>query len=104
MSRKILHLTIKKQYFDLIVSGKKKIEYRHVKPYWTKRFVLKRGYRFYDEIHIRNGYNRSSPFMKVVFKGIYEDIIGSKKCYCIRLGKILNIENYKFMGKIRKVK
>ena len=30
----ILHLTLKKKYFDEILSGKKKKEYRELKPYW----------------------------------------------------------------------
>jgi len=30
----ILHLTVKKKWFDLIASGDKKIEYREFKSYW----------------------------------------------------------------------
>ena len=33
-----LILTLKKQWFDMILSGEKKEEYREIKPYWTKRF------------------------------------------------------------------
>ena len=29
---------MKKQWFDMILSGEKKEEYREIKPYWTKRF------------------------------------------------------------------
>jgi hypothetical protein len=35
---KILHLTLKKKWFDMILSGEKKEEYRELKPYWIKRF------------------------------------------------------------------
>ena len=31
-------LTLKKQWFDMILNGEKKEEYREIKPYWTKRF------------------------------------------------------------------
>ena len=31
-------LTLKKQWFDMILSGEKAEEYREIKPYWTKRF------------------------------------------------------------------
>ena len=34
-----LNLTIKKQWFDMILSGKKKAEYREIKDYWARRLV-----------------------------------------------------------------
>lgn len=33
-----LILPIKKVWFDMILKGEKKEEYREIKPYWTKRF------------------------------------------------------------------
>ena len=33
----MLIFTLKKQWYDKIRSGEKTIEYREVKPYWTKR-------------------------------------------------------------------
>ena len=35
----MLTLPIKKKWFDMIVSGEKKEEYREIKPYWTRRFI-----------------------------------------------------------------
>lgn len=37
---KILHLTLKKKWFDMILSGEKKEEYREIKPYWFGRLVF----------------------------------------------------------------
>ncbi len=34
----MLTLQIKRKWFDMIVSGEKKEEYREIKPYYTKRF------------------------------------------------------------------
>lgn len=34
---KILHLTLKKKWFDMILSGEKKEEYREFKGYWINR-------------------------------------------------------------------
>lgn len=34
---KILHLNLKKKWFDMILSGRKQHEYREIKPYWIKR-------------------------------------------------------------------
>lgn len=46
---KILHLNLKKKWFDLIDKGIKKEEYREIKPYWEKRLVdykaLKHNYQ-----------------------------------------------------------
>ena len=38
-------LTLKKQWFDMIVSGEKAEEYREIKPYWEKRFLNYFGQR-----------------------------------------------------------
>lgn len=40
---KILYLTLKKQWFDLISSGVKNEEYREIKPYWIKRLTKCKG-------------------------------------------------------------
>lgn len=37
MKKKVLTLTISKQWFDMIVAGKKTEEYREIKPYWVAR-------------------------------------------------------------------
>lgn len=37
MKKKILTLTVSKQWFDMIVKGEKKEEYREIKPYWVAR-------------------------------------------------------------------
>lgn len=70
-----LILPIKRKWFDMILQGVKKEEYREIKPYWEKRFVAYFG-RIYDfqgsEPHwkwidqpkyvvFRNGYKKDSP-------------------------------------------
>lgn len=35
----MLTLPIKKKWFDMILSGEKKEEYREMKDYWTRRFM-----------------------------------------------------------------
>lgn len=37
MKKKVLTLTVSKQWFDMIVAGEKKEEYREIKPYWVAR-------------------------------------------------------------------
>ncbi|MDP2643702.1 MAG: hypothetical protein Q8P24_02065 [Desulfobacterales bacterium] len=36
---KVLHLNLKKKWFDMIQSGGKKEEYREVTTYWAQRFL-----------------------------------------------------------------
>lgn len=81
--KKILYLTLKKKWFDLIKSGEKRIEYREVKPYWTKRFFDRDGLmKYFDEIHFRNGYGKDKPLLitewwgMIELDGMYEILIG----------------------------
>ena len=92
---KILHLTLKKKWFDMIASGEKKEEYREIKPYWETQFRLYRGqllsksrwenfwkdtysldiesrlsYSNFDAIEFKNGYSKDAPKMIVEFEGI----------------------------------
>lgn len=87
MKKKILNLTLKKKWFDLIKSSSKCVEYREYKPYWIKRIEGKH----FDEIYFRNGYRKDSPFMRVEYKGYHLDIFEGKKCFALHLGKILEI-------------
>ena len=59
----MLTLTIKKKWFDMIVSGQKKEEYREIKPYYTSRF---REIKMFDIITVifRNGYKKDSQSLK----------------------------------------
>lgn len=85
---KTLHLTLKKKWFDLILSGEKTIEYREMKPFWEKRLVGKQ----YNVVKFRNGYSPDSPTVTVEFKGLSEGLFVSElnaKCYGIHLGKII---------------
>ncbi|MBR9683567.1 ASCH domain-containing protein [Candidatus Woesearchaeota archaeon] len=83
MRKRILHLTLLKKWFDLIASGKKKVEYREIKPYWTKRLLEKE----FDEIYFKNGYSKNAPFMRVEWKNMRKE----KNKYAISLGKVLEI-------------
>lgn len=85
---KVLHLTLKKHWFDMIASGEKTEEYREIKPYWFRRLALcggkepiPHGYtckkalcvscvyaggfveRPYSVVSFRNGYHKNAPSM-----------------------------------------
>ena len=90
MRDRILYLTLKRKWFNLISSGKKKEEYREMKPYWTKRLIKKDGSKkIYDFIIFTNGYRKDSPKMKVEWKGLTSQMFEGQLCYAIKLGKIV---------------
>lgn len=52
MEKKVLTLTVSKEWFDKIVANEKTEEYREIKPYWANRLVDKSsnsGFIGYDE-------------------------------------------------------
>ena len=62
----MLTLPIKKKWFDMILSGEKKEEYREIKPYYTTRFQhlwqgSLIGGKAERKITFRNGYSSNSP-------------------------------------------
>lgn len=82
---KILYLTLKKKWFDLIKSGEKKVEFREIKNYWKKRLEGKE----FDFIIFTNGYKKDSPKIKVEWKGLEIGEFEGRKCYAIKLGEIV---------------
>lgn len=88
----ILHLTLKKQWFDMIASGQKKEEYREIKPYWEKRLII--GTHF-DAVSFRNGYSKDAPKMLVECKGVFtgHGVLAwgapKAKCFVVMLGDII---------------
>lgn len=91
---KVLHLTLKKQWFDMIASGEKREEYREIKPYWTRRLADIRADE-YDAVRFRNGYRTDSPAVTVELEGIFSGFgrkewgAPSERVYILRLGRIL---------------
>lgn len=84
MIAKRLHLSLYKKWFDEILKGSKKIEYRDIKPYYDKLLSKE-----YDEVKFVNGYGNNRPYLVAnIVK-----IIKGTKYYEIHLGEILEIGN-----------
>jgi len=102
---RILQLTLKKQWFDLIASGEKVFEYREYKPHWISRFMSKSGTRNYDEVRFTNGYGKNRPYLRceyigmIIMVGKYcepengEPLETEQKYFVIGLGKVLEAGN-----------
>jgi len=82
----ILNLTLKKQCFDQVKNGQKKVEYREYKPYWNIRLENKK----YTHIKFRNGYNADSPVVVVEYLGFFTVIYEDRRYYCLLLGDIIS--------------
>lgn len=97
---KILHLTLKKVWFDLMVSGEKQFEYRTPSDWIATRLT-----KDYDVIKFVNGYGNDKPYFICEYNG-YEisekdDVVSYNNStvevengdYIIHLGKILETGN-----------
>jgi hypothetical protein len=83
-------MSLKKEWFDKILSGQKNIEYREYKPYWIQR--LKSDLK---KIVFINGYGKHRPsFVADVVKidivdGINTDLKFNGKVFAIHLCNII---------------
>ena len=91
-----LHLTIKKKWFDMILSGEKTEEYRDIKPYYNLRLIG----REYDSVVFRNGYARDAPSLTIELKtirfGTGKPEWGAEEAktyFVLSLGKIIDTKN-----------
>ena len=91
---KVLHMTLKREWFNKILSGKKTEEYREIKPYWSKRLSKE-----YDIIQFRNGYGSKVPAFDIellnIKVGIGKRLWGApdEEVYILSLGKLLTTYN-----------
>jgi hypothetical protein len=102
MLQRILHLTLKKEWFDLMICGKKKVEYRQ-----PSQWISSRLDKDYEVIKFTNGYGSDKPFFICKYLGfeiakesetiyIENSIIRvDKGTYKINLGAILETGNIK---------
>jgi len=107
-----LNLTLKGKWFDMILSGEKKEEYREVKDYWETRLIVPHEsedgefephfvlFKEFNTITFTHGYAKNARKMIVECKGID---IGSARpewsdnwqvdVFIIKLGNIIKTEN-----------
>ena len=112
-----IHLNLKRKWFDMILSGEKKEEYREIKYYWMNRFCYYFNQRFfkcknigcsincnfvlkkYTSIVFSNGYKENRPQFEIECIG-FEIKEGNanwgaekgKKYFVLKLGKIIKKE------------
>lgn len=65
----VLHLTLKKKWYDMIDSGEKLEEYRDITSYWRSRLLENRYPRRYTHVLFRCGY--TSKTMMFRYDGLH---------------------------------
>lgn len=90
---KVLHLVLKRKWYDMIVSGEKIEEYREIKPYWSNRL-----FKGFTHVCFHLGYtNQTMLFaIKEIIEYTGKEEWGAEKgkiYYVIKLGKEVRNEN-----------
>lgn len=93
---KTLHLNLHARWFDMILSGEKKEEYRELSAYWKKRMQAVK-FKNVKTITFSNGYqkNRRQMVVKLDYISIREGLVdwGAKKgktYFVLHLGNIIS--------------
>jgi hypothetical protein len=93
---KILHLTLKKLPFDVMVTGEKIIEFR--KP---SKWIISRLQKQYDVIKFTNGYGKDKPYFIAKYAGYGMERVGRSFKYSNGLTVYSGIETVKiYIGEI----
>ena len=106
-----LVMTLKKKWFDMILSGEKTEEYREMKTYWEKRFDNYFGRHYDSQSHsstwnnqiknivFRNGYGNDKPEFTAecsISEGYGIEAWGAEqgcKYYVLKIHKVFNQRN-----------
>ena len=84
-----VYINLEQPYFDQIVNGTKKEEYRTNGRYWYVRIIKRiRELRY---IYFRNGYHTESKAMIIRLRGV----VITKSTYILKLGSIVTIDPHK---------
>lgn len=96
---KTLHLNLKRKWFDMILSGEKKEEYREMSIYWGNRFLINHEGVIcnWGTITFSNGYAKNRDQFVVELKGIRVDFGKTEwgaeiqnRYFVLHIGKIIN--------------
>lgn len=93
-ANRVLRLTLKKRWFDMIAGGEKKEEYRQPKRWIESRLIGKE----YDVVEFKNGYGQNVPTLQVEWLGWHYftgkpewGFEGWMPVVVIQLGRIISI-------------
>ena len=81
--------TIKREWLREIVAGRKRIEYRELKPYWTERLS---SVSAPFELRLINGMSENAPEVTVLVRKVRKN--SRARHYELHLGRILNVKHW----------
>ena len=87
--------TIKRQWLAEIIEGTKRIEYREIKPYWTKRL---KGITSPFELRLINGMNPPVPEVTVLVRKVRVD--RREGVYELHIKKVMGFKHWDRRRKI----
>lgn len=112
---RILHLTLKKEAFDVMVTGEKQVEYREPSDWIKSRLYYRDGYiKEYHYIKFTKGYGKDKPYFIIKYWGFgvnYSDKLPTQHYsngltvdvkpndYILYLGKIVETGNLEAKSK-----
>jgi len=105
MNKAILHLNLQRKWFDMILSGEKREEYRKISPYWDRIFKLsypriKGKYYLPSDVKIcfSNGYKKDRDQFCAQLIGVHIGYglekwgaIPGERYYILSLGDITDV-------------
>lgn len=81
--------TIKREWLREIVAGRKKIEYRDLKPYWTDKLAT---VQTPFELRLINGMSETAPEVTVVVQRVRKN--SRRGHYELHLGSVLRVRHW----------
>lgn len=80
----VLDLVLKGCWYDLVATGEKRVEYREIKPYWTRRLFS----RPFTHVRLRRGYTNESLLFVIgkIERTNAENDLNLAEVYAISLG------------------
>lgn len=89
----VITTTLKRHWFAEIVAGRKRTEYREIKPYWTKRL---RRVKTPFKLVLRNGMNPPIPVLTVCIDRISPSPTRPHRSgqYALHIGRILKVQHW----------
>ena len=81
--------TIKREWLKEIAAGRKRIEYREIKPYWNKRLA---GIKVPFHLRLINGMDRKAPEITVLIRRVRKNT--RQKVYELHIGKVLELRHW----------
>lgn len=85
----ILSLILTRRWYDKIANGEKRVEYREIKPFWTKRLFAKD----YTVVRFHRGYTLTTMDFELL--GINEtsepNDLKLSRCYRLTLGRRIQL-------------